>query len=114
MFEFMYKGKFYYNFVEFVMDRIGGIWKMFIMWRLKDKVMCYSEFKRDIFYIFDKMLIIQFRELESEGFIYWEVYLVVFLKVEYFIMDKGRICVLIIEMIRNYGFFLIEEVGIEY
>ena len=46
--DFLYKSKRYYNPVEFAMDRIGGTWKMPILWRLKDRVMRYSELKRDI------------------------------------------------------------------
>jgi len=52
--------------------------------------------------------------LESKSFIHREVYPVVPPKVEYSITDKGKPCVPIIETIRNYGFFLIEEAGIEH
>jgi len=112
--EFLYKNKLYYNPVEFAMDRIGGTWKMPILWRLKDQIMRYSELKRDIKHISDKMLTTQLRELEDEGFIHREVYPVVPPKVEYSITDKGKTCIPIIEAIRNYGLFLIEDAGIEY
>ena len=75
--EFLYKNKLYYNPVEFAMDRIGGTWKMPILWRLKDKVMRYGELKKDIPHITHKMLTSQLRELEEEGFIRREVYPVV-------------------------------------
>ncbi len=32
--EFLCNNKLYYNPVEFAMDRIGGAWKMPILWRL--------------------------------------------------------------------------------
>lgn len=112
--EFMYKGKLYYNPVEFAMDRIGGTWKMPILWRLKDRVMRYSELKKDIPRITDKMLTTQLRELEDEGFIHRKVYAVVPPKVEYSMTKKGQTCVPIIETIRNYGLFLIDEAGIEH
>ena len=67
--DFIYDKKIYYNPVEFAMDRIGGIWKMPILWRLKDKVMRYGELKKDIPHITHKMLTSQLRELEEEGFI---------------------------------------------
>lgn len=111
--EFLYDNKLYYNPVEFAMDRIGGMWKMPILWRLKDQVMRYSELKKDIPHITDKMLTTQLRQLEKEGFIHREVYPVVPPKVEYSITDKGRRCVPIIETIRNYGFELMKEAGIE-
>ncbi len=37
--EFIYNKNIYYNPVEFAMDRIGGTWKMPVLWRLKDKIM---------------------------------------------------------------------------
>ncbi len=110
--EFLYKNKLYYNPVEFAMDRIGGTWKMPILWRLKDKVWRYSELKRNIAHITDKMLTTQLRELEEEGFIHREVYPVVPPKVEYSITEKGKQCIPVIECIRNYGLSLMEEEGI--
>jgi len=56
----------------------------------------------------------QLRELEYEGFIHRKVYAVVPPKVEYSMTKKGRTCIPIIETIRNYGLFLIEEAGIKH
>ncbi|MEM7368198.1 MAG: helix-turn-helix domain-containing protein [Bacteroidota bacterium] len=111
--EFLYNNKLYYNPVEFAMDRIGGMWKMPILWRLKDQIMRYSELKRDIPHITDKMLTTQLRQLEAEGFLHREVYPVVPPKVEYSITDKGLRCIPIIDTIRNYGIDLMKEAGIE-
>jgi DNA-binding HxlR family transcriptional regulator len=111
--EFLYKNKLYYNPVEFAMDRIGGTWKMPILWRLKDRIMRYSELKRSIPRITDKMLTSQLRELEAEGFIHRKVYAVVPPKVEYSITEKGRTSIPIIETIREYGQQLMDEEGIE-
>ncbi len=110
--EFFYKNKLYYNPVEFAMDRIGGTWKMPILWRLKDKVMRYSQLKKDIAHITDKMLTTQLRELEAEGFIKRKVYPVVPPKVEYSITAKGETVIPIIDTIRNYGLFLMKEAGV--
>ena len=110
--EFMYNNKLYYNPVEFAMDRIGGTWKMPILWRLKDQTMRFSELKRSMPRITDKMLTTQLRELEAEGFVHREVYPVVPPKVEYSMTDKGKTCIPIIEAIRTYGVFLMEEAGI--
>lgn len=112
--DFMYNNKLYYNPVEFAMDRIGGTWKIPILWRLKKRVMRYSELKRDIPHITDKMLTSQLRELEKEGFIHREVYPVVPPKVEYSMTEKGKTCVPLIEAIRDYGIYLIKDAGIEY
>ncbi|MFN8842409.1 MAG: winged helix-turn-helix transcriptional regulator, partial [Chryseotalea sp.] len=45
--DFIYDKKIYYNPVEFAMDRIGGTWKMPILWRLRDKTLRYSDLKKD-------------------------------------------------------------------
>lgn len=107
--EFLYNNKLYYNPVEFAMDRIGGTWKMPILWRLKDKVMRYSELKKDMPRITHKMLTSQLRELEEEGFISRKVYPVVPPKVEYSITKRGVKAITIIDAIRNYGLELMKD-----
>lgn len=107
--DFLFNKKLYYNPVEFAMDRIGGTWKMPILWRLKDRVMRYGELKKDIPHITHKMLTSQLRELEEEGFIQRKVYPVVPPKVEYSITERGMRAIPIIDTIRNYGLQLMEE-----
>ncbi len=111
--EFLYNNKLYYNPVEFAMDRIGGTWKMPILWRLQDKVLRYGELKKDMPRITDKMLTTQLRELEEEGFIMRTVYAVVPPKVEYRITERGLRAIAVINSIRNYGLELMKEFGIE-
>lgn len=112
--EFMFNSKLYYNPVEFAMDRIGGTWKMPILWRLKDKVMRYGELKKDIPHITHKMLTSQLRELEAEGFIERKVYAVVPPKVEYTITRRGKKAIVIIDTIRNYGIELMKDFGVAH
>lgn len=111
--EFLYNKKLYYNPVEFAMDRIGGTWKMPILWRLKDRIMRYSELKKDIPRITHKMLTSQLRQLEKEGFIHRKVYPVVPPKVEYSITEKGETAIPIINAIREYGLQLMREANID-
>lgn len=110
----MFNSKLYYNPVEFAMDRIGGTWKMPILWRLKDKVMRYGELKKDIPHITHKMLTSQLRELEAEGFIERKVYAVVPPKVEYTITRRGKKAIVIIDTIRNYGLELMKDFGVAH
>jgi len=112
--EFSYNNKLYYNPVEFAMDRIGGTWKMPILWRLKDRTMRYGELKKSMPRITHKMLTSQLRELESEGFIHREVFPVVPPKVEYSITARGQGAITIIDQIRNYGLQLMEEFGVTH
>ncbi|MEL6972971.1 MAG: helix-turn-helix domain-containing protein [Bacteroidota bacterium] len=112
--EFIHNHKLYYNPVEFAIDKIGGTWKMPLLWRLKDKVLRYSELKKSIPKISDKMLTSQLRELEANGFVDRKVYPVVPAKVEYSITERGLKVIPIIETIRNFGLELMEEEGIEH
>jgi DNA-binding HxlR family transcriptional regulator len=111
--DFLYKGKIYYNPVEFAMDRLGGTWKMPILWRLKDKVYRYSQLKRSIAHISDKMLTTQLRELEADGFIHRKVYPVVPPKVEYSITPKGQTAIPVVALIRDFGIELMDKEGVD-
>lgn len=111
--DFIYDKKLYYNPVEFAMDQLGGTWKMPILWRLKDKVMRFSDLKRDIPHISEKMLTTQLRELEKDGFILRKVYPVVPPKTEYRITKKGKGAIPIINTIREYGLKLMKDAGVK-
>jgi DNA-binding HxlR family transcriptional regulator len=111
--DFIHDGKVYYNPVEFAMSRLGGTWKIPILWRLKDNIYRYSELKRSIPHISDKMLTSQLRELERDGFIHRKVYAVVPPKTEYSITEKGARTVPIIEKLRDFGIELMEIEGID-
>lgn len=111
--EFKHRGKLYYNPVEFAMDHIGGTWKMPILYRLRDQVMRFSELKRSMPKITDKMLTTQLRELEEYGYVNRKVYPVVPPKVEYSITERGMRSIKVIDCIREYGLELMREEGIE-
>ena len=110
--DFIYDKKIYYNPVEFAMDRIGGTWKMPILWRLRDKTLRYSDLKKDLPHITHKMLSSVLRSLEEEGFITRKVYPVVPPKVEYTITKRGLKAIPVIEFIRKYGAELMKEFGV--
>ena len=112
--EFISDGKLYYNPVEFAMDKIGGTWKMPLLWRLKDKTLRYSEIKKSLNKITHKMLTTSLRDLEEDGFINRTVYPVVPPKVEYSLTEKGKRAIEIIDVIRNYGIELMKYEGIDH
>lgn len=107
--DFIYKGKIYYNPVQLVMEQIGGTWKAPILWRLRDRTLRFSELRKDIPHISDKMLTTQLRELEEDGYITRKVYPVVPPKTEYSLTDEGRDILELITSIRNYGLKMIEK-----
>lgn len=108
--DFIFNGKVYYNPVQLVMEQIGGVWKMPILWRLKDQTLRYSELRK-IPHISDKMLTTQLRELEGDGYVHREVYAVVPPKTEYSLTEKGRSIIPLINQIREYGIALAEGKG---
>lgn len=111
--DFIYKNKVYYNPVEFALDRIGGAWKMPILWRLRTATLRYSELRRDIPHITDKMLTTQLREMEEDGLLNRTVYPVVPPKVEYSLTEKGQRVMPVVEAIRNLGLEMMAEVEAE-
>lgn len=110
--DFIYRGKLYYNPVELAMDKIGGTWKIPILWRLRDKTMRFSELRRSIPHISDKMLTTQLRELEADEYVVRTVYAVVPPKTEYHLTERGKNAIPLINQIREYGLLLMKEEGI--
>lgn len=81
----------YYCAVELTLQVIGGKWKPIIIYRLgEDGTLRFSEMKRAIPNITQKMLTQQLRELEADGVVHREVYPQVPPKVEYSLTDLGR------------------------
>jgi len=110
--QFQHKGKTYQNPVEFALDKIGGKWKMPILWRLKDRTWRYGELRKSLKHITHKMLTQQLRELEADDFIHRKVYAVVPPKVEYSLTEKGEATFPLILALRNWGLELMQQEGI--
>jgi len=85
------RGKQYYCNVELTLHVIGGKWKPIIIYRLGDEgTLRFSEIKRSIPNITQKMLTQQLRELEADGVVHREVYPQVPPKVEYSLTELGK------------------------
>ena len=111
--DFLKNNKRYYTPVEYVFDKIGGTYKMPILWRLKDKAWRFSELKRSIGHVSDRMLSKSLKELVQDGFATKEIIPEVPVKVVYSISEKGKRTIPIIVDLRDYGFQLMQEDGIE-
>lgn len=80
----------YYCNVELTLQVIGGKWKPIIIYRLGEKgTLRFSEIKRSIPNITQKMLTQQLRELEADGIIQRVIYPQVPPKVEYSLTELG-------------------------
>ncbi|MCU0428399.1 MAG: helix-turn-helix transcriptional regulator [Cytophagaceae bacterium] len=76
--------------VTFTLSIIGGRWKPLLLWHLQDGKKRYSELKKVLPQISEKMLIQQLRELESDGLVNRMAKEVVPPYVEYSLSAKGK------------------------
>lgn len=102
----------FHNPVEFVLTKIGGTYKMPILWRLKDKKWRYNELQKSLKHVSDRMLSKALKELIEDGFITKEIFAEVPPKVEYTLTPRGTKAIGIIDALRNYGFDLMKEFSI--
>ena len=89
--------------VTATLEVIGGKWKPIILWLLSKRTRRFSEIRRNLPTITQKMLTQQLRELELDGIIHREVYPQVPPKVEYRLTRKGKSFVPVIAAIREWG-----------
>lgn len=90
-------------FVQATLKVLGGKWKLLILWHLKDKARRYSELKRLIPEITEKMMIQQLRELESDGIISRNTLAEMPPKVEYAFTDYGRTLIPVFQPLCDWG-----------
>jgi DNA-binding HxlR family transcriptional regulator len=76
--------------VTFTLEKIGGRWKPLILWQLKEGKMRYSEIRRALPLISEKMLIQQLRELETDQLVVREARPVIPPYVEYQLSPRGN------------------------
>lgn len=97
-------GKEYYCHVELTLQVIGGKWKPIILYRLaEEQVMRFSELKRTMPNITQKMLTQQLREMEADGMVHREVYPQVPPKVEYSLTEIGKSVVPVLKGLCQWG-----------
>lgn len=89
--------------VEAVLEVIGGKWKGIILYHLLDGEVRFSELKRKVGSVTQRMLTKQLRELENDGLIARKVYAVVPPKVEYSLTEKGHTLDPILIALRDWG-----------
>lgn len=89
--------------LETTLGLVGGRWKLLIVWILSEKVCRFSELKRQIPQITQKMLTQQLRELESDGIVHRKVYAQVPPKVEYSLTKIGKSIFPILQAMHTWG-----------
>ncbi len=97
-------GKTYRCAFELALACIGGKWKPIILYRLgQEPVMRFSDLRRSIADVTERMLSRQLRELEADGLLHREVFRQVPPKVEYSLTPMGRKLVPILTSLCAWG-----------
>lgn len=82
---------------------ISGKWKILILWYLSNKPLRFSELKRKLPDVTQRMLTNQLRSLEEDKLISRKVYPVVPPKVEYSLTDIGTQMIPLLESMYKFG-----------
>lgn len=86
-----------------VHNLFSGKWKILILWYLSYKNLRFSDIKKRLPDVTQKMLTLQLRSLEEDNLIFRKVYPVVPPKVEYGLTDTGKRIIPILEMMHLFG-----------
>ncbi|QBD76836.1 transcriptional regulator [Ktedonosporobacter rubrisoli] len=89
--------------VEATLDIIGGKWKGIILSELVERPKRFSELKRELPAITQRMLTLQLRELEADGLVHREIYREVPPRVEYSLTDFGKTLEPILNAMQTWG-----------
>ncbi len=89
--------------MELTLALIGGKWKSLILWRLGDNTLRFSELKKSLPQVTQKMLTQQLRELEEDGLVHRHVYTQVPPRVEYSLTQAGKSILPILNTMCEWG-----------
>lgn len=97
------RGRVYHCALDVTMSFIGGKWKAVVLWYLRNEKKRFSELKKHIPDITEKMLSLQLKALEEDGILKRTVYAEVPPRVEYELTDFGRTLIPALEEIARWG-----------
>jgi len=94
------------------MKYIGGKWKCVVIWYLKNKILRFSEIKKSIPDITEKMLSLQLKSLEADGIVDRKAFgdRPPF-RVEYSLTSFGKSLIPVVDMLGQWGRSLGESKG---
>lgn len=105
-------GKAYHCAMDITINFIGGKWKSVVLWYLKNQTLRFSELKKLIPDITEKMLSIQLKVLEADGLVKREVYgEKPPIRVEYSLTEFGKSLIPALDAIAKWGRSLGESEG---
>jgi DNA-binding HxlR family transcriptional regulator len=105
-------GRLYGCPVEFALDALGGKWKTVVLARIKERPMRYSELRREIPSLSDKMLTQRLADLIEIGFIALEIGAGG--KERYALTERGRGLTSTLQALYDWGSAQGREVGVRF
>ena len=87
----------------YAVDILGGRWKLLILYKLEKRTKRFSELKKHLPNITDRMLTLHLQELEKHGLIIRTVYAEVPPKVEYELSESARLLAPIWKQLEQWG-----------
>lgn len=98
-----FKDNEYQCWLEVSLDLIGGKWKALILWYLGKEAMRFSELRKKLPHVTQKMLTQQLREMETKGLIHRHIYTQIPPKVEYSLTEPGKTLLPILANLCQWG-----------
>ena len=89
--------------MAYTLSLIGGRWKPGILWRLITGKMRYSELRKALPDVSERILVLQLRELEKDGLVKRIVYAEVPPRVEYQLTEAGLSMKPMLKAISDWG-----------
>jgi DNA-binding HxlR family transcriptional regulator len=96
-------GRIHHCALDVTMHFVGGKWKAIVLWYLRNDAKRFSELKRSIPDITEKMLSLQLRSLENDGIVGRTIYPEVPPRVEYFLTPKGKTLIPMLNAMASWG-----------
>jgi DNA-binding HxlR family transcriptional regulator len=97
-------GKVYHCAMDITMDYIGGKWKTVVLWYLRSSTLRFTEIKKLIPDITEKMLSLQLKALEADGIVHRKTTgKKPPLKVEYTLTEFGKTLIPVVNVIAKWG-----------
>ena len=89
--------------VTATMEVIGGKWKILVLHLINNDINRFGKMTMMLKDISKQMLTSQLRELEADGVIERKIYAEIPPRVEYFLTDKGKSLLPIVELMKDWG-----------
>ncbi len=104
-------GQVYHCALDVTMELVGGKWKTIVLWYLRKDKKRFSELRRSIPGITEKMLSMQLKQLEKDGLVSRKVFAEVPPRVEYTLTAHGRTLLPLLEEIAKWGRMIGKKYG---